>query len=144
MQSMGGKARAAKLTGEERSRIAKVGAVARWGNRPDGYHIPAVGLARTLVAAEQIQIVTEPAGKPLDVTPRPRRSDREIVLAALKMSVIPVDAAMVGARCDFGLSHEDPAHWKRVANTLSSLRTAKKVVSEPMPGSKREKLWRLA
>src|SRR5437879_3431429 len=39
-QSLGGKARAKKLSAEERREIAKVAADARWSNRPDQLHWP--------------------------------------------------------------------------------------------------------
>jgi hypothetical protein len=66
------------------------------------------------------------------------------VLEALRMSVVAVESDMIGARVESQYDHEDPLHWSLVRNTLSSLRSAGHVVSEPKPGSRKEKLWRLA
>jgi len=88
---------------------------------------------------------TPPEGTPILLKvepPKPRRAlpkagtVNALVLAA--MSIKPLTVEQIYERAD------DVFGEQRVRNALSSLRSGGHVVSEPKPGSAKEKLWRLA
>lgn len=149
LQSRGGKARAAALSPARRAEIAKKAAAARWaafGKGSQSGEAPlGIGDLRTPDerAAYIDRALTAPIAKPRRAPPKAGTMAAK-VLEALRMSVVAVESDMIGARVDSQYDHEDPLHWSLVRNALSSLRSAGHVVSEPKPGSRREKLWRLA
>jgi len=91
-------------------------------------------------SAQQLEAL---AGAVVKVEPtKPKRAlpkagtVNSLVLAAMSIKPMTVDAIYERAADVYG--------YERLRNALSSLRSAGHVVSEPKPGSRREKLWRLA
>jgi hypothetical protein len=134
-------ARNAKLTPEERSAIGR-------RMRPAQLGLPA---PRPELVAEARQVfagLVDKAGR-LDLsilaTREPIAAKRFAgervgpqVLAVLRAHDGPMTSNQIGDSLI-------PARTgKTVQNVLSGLQTRKRVVSEPMPGSRRERLWRLA
>jgi hypothetical protein len=160
LQSRGGKARAVALSPARRAEIAKKAAAARW-KAFDAGHQAGERLAENFINAGAVplgigdlrtpderathveHVLSAPIAKPRRALPKAGTMAAK-VLEALRMSVVAVESDMIGARVESQYDHEDPLHWSLVRNTLSSLRSAGHVVSEPKPGSRKEKLWRLA
>ena len=113
----GGRATAAKLTPEQRTANARKAGKAR--------------------AAQRWGAVVKVEQAPKPRRPLPKAGTvNALVLAAVDTIPMTVDAIYERAADVFG--------YDRVRNALSSLRSGGHVVSEPKPGSRREKLWRLA
>lgn len=131
---MGGRKSRANMTAEQRSASAR-----------------AAGIARARAAGQTVKAEE----------PNPRAvgyQDFRVTKPSVSVSVVDVNrAAVLVTLRGFGqrgtslnalatfmkIAADDKATRDRLKNTLSSLRTAGKVKSEPMPGSAREKLWRV-
>jgi hypothetical protein len=141
LQSRGGKARAAALSPARRAEIAKKAAAARWaafGKGSQSGEAPlGIGDLRTPEerAAHVEHVLSAPIAKPCRALPK-AGTVNALVLAAMSINPMTVDAIYERAADVYG--------YERLRNALSSLRSAGHVVSEPKPGSRREKLWRLA
>lgn len=143
----GGKARAAKLTPEQRSAIARKGGEAATLAR--GQRLKkAVGPA----VARQLGF-SDPGQPPKAKRPLPKPGTMNAcALEALRGLDSPATHARIHAwmyeRAMFPdrlqLAKGDDARLDALRNALSSLRTAGHVISVPHPTSKRERLWRLA
>jgi len=152
LQSRGGKARAAALSPARRAEIAKKAAAARWKAFEAG-HQAGEALAENFInagavplgigdlrtpeerAAHVEHVLNAPIAKPRRALPK-AGTVNALVLAA--MSIKPMTVEQIYERAD------DVFGEQRVRNALSSLRSGGHVVSEPKPGSAKEKLWRLA
>ena len=123
----GARATNAKLTPEQRTENArkagKASANVRWGPRPLTEAPP---LAQEIVAAKPTR-------------PPPKAG----TMAARVLEIVRLGSPITLADIREFLPTPD-RDLDAVPNALSSLRSAGHVVSEPKPGSRREKLWRLA
>ena len=169
----GGRATAAKLTPEQRTenarRAGKARAAQRWGPASVGGMFSAgaqqlealaeaVGLKGAVVSVKpnvctaggfhgpESVSVCMCAHAVVKVEPAPKRSEPKAgTISALVLAyLLRRTLRGKGARTLEDIADGTGLTNAQASNALSSLRSGGHVVSEPKPGSRREKLWRLA
>ena len=138
MKSLGAKSKA------ELSAFGKAAAAKRW-KKPEavgGMFSAGAQQLEALAAAVGLKGAAIKAEPPKPKRPLPKAGTMAArVLAGLTAADRPIDQEMLATYYVKAIGREERA---QVQNALSSLRSASHVVSEPTPGSRREKLWRLA
>lgn len=151
IQSLGGRARAANMTPEERAAAARHAATK--GARKlgkEGRRLRALkGVATRKARAEAARKwgsspAVEAEIDALEASRIERQKRSEPRAGTLNALVLAVMRHAPGRLWRNEELEAAAVPCQKVGNALSSLRSAGHVVSEPKPGSRREKLWRLA
>lgn len=141
--ALGGKARAAKLTPEQRSAIARKAGLARAEGLTQAQRSK---LGRKAAKARWRPKKEPPAPVESPKTERPLPKPgtmNALVLGSLKRwPDKPISSAFIVE--DIVMCDRKTPDISEIRNALSSLRTAGHVISVPHPTSRRERLWRLA
>lgn len=150
LQSRGGKARAAALSPARRAEIAKKAAEARWAAFGRGEQSGERSVGGMFSAgAQQLEALAGAVGLKGAVVkvepPKPKRPPPKAGTNGSRVFSVIGNLAALGV----AVTTIEIAKWAELdrATTraaLAHLTTAGHVVSVPKPGSRREKLWRLA